>query len=114
MFFHVIELFRWVLLASTDPERIKLEAQLDGVWLSVAAILHGESHPYPIVRRAGLMEFLKRADVPFHGGLMEREARFAQIFKAIRQILLKRMKEDAMPKRVSDKWLGSQKALVSA
>ncbi len=113
VFFHVTELFRWVLLVTTDPERLKLEAQLDGVWLSIAAILHDESHPYPLVRRAGVLEFFKRVDEPFYGILLERDERFIQVFNTIRQSLLRRVKDGAMPKQVSAKWRGSQKALVS-
>lgn len=114
IFFHIAEMLRWISLKITDPDRLELEAKLNGVWLSIAAMLHSETHPYPLVRRTGVFARTKVAHTPYAELLVERERRFIQIFNSIRQMFNRRYSCKTMPLQLAPKWSISTKALLAS
>ncbi len=113
MFFHLIDFFRWGLLKISNPERLEQEAKLDGKWLSISALLHGESHPYPLVRRAGVLSVVNQRNKLFGEILVSREKRFIQIFNFAKQLYDQKTLPQNSTFSPSKKWSASHKNLTA-
>ncbi|CUH81396.1 hypothetical protein [Tropicibacter naphthalenivorans] len=114
LFFHMAELIRWVTLKIEDPERLILEQKIDGRWLTISAILHQESHPYPLLRRSGVIARTKAHNVPYAELLIEREKRLIQLFNAIRLRFNQRHQDLPLPQHINRKWRIAEKALFGS
>lgn len=111
LFFHMAELIRWMTLKIEDPERLILEQKIDGRWQSISAILYQESHPYPLVRRSGVIARTKAHNAPYGELLIEREKRLIQLFNAIRLRFNQRYQDLPLPQKINRKWRVTEKSL---
>lgn len=111
LFFHMAELIRWMTLKIEDPDRLMLEQKVDGRWQSISAILYQESHPYPLLRRSGVIARTRAHNAPYAELLVEREKRLIQLFNAIRKSFNDRFLNQPMPECVNRKWHLKEKSL---
>lgn len=115
MFFHVAELIRWLRLSVEDIERRDLESKLDGEWLSISAILYGDTHPVPYARRAGTLWLIRHHNIALADIYIERDERFAKLFLAIKNAYQERIRQGwQLALSVSPKWHIDEKELLGA
>lgn len=109
MFFYLADSIRHTLLLFTDRQQLVREQGLDGDMLTLEAIARLESHPYPLVRRAGAIETIRRASAPYGALLLEADKRLDFIFKSIKDLILRSVPETAGIDDVHARWLRSDR-----
>jgi len=104
LFFHLAHLVRITVLSMLDPEEFEAEKLLDGRFLSIFGFMSGQSHPYPIVRKAGVFMALKASTPRYFELVVHCEKRLqiiaTKIWESVQQKLVE-LPEDTLP---NTKW----------
>lgn len=84
LFFHLIDSFREAFYLCVQPEVVESQKSMGGRQLSITALLTGASHPYPLVRRSGVLAHARK-NSPSYGELMiQEDHRMALLFRTVR------------------------------